>query len=130
MIVSIINNICLNKTPHIKKGVKKYEKPSKAMDMIKVAKKIWIILCKNKRSFFHKLRLRSVKNNNKTLSQPALISAVAMPFAEKCGNRIIASMLFKRTEIIAKIIGVLVSSWAKKIGTKLFMSTKAGNPKP
>ncbi|MCY1243739.1 hypothetical protein D9M72_567690 [compost metagenome] len=75
-------------------------------------------------------RQTSVAKSRTALTQPATISAVAMPLAPSRGNRVSASETFTTTEMAAKIIGVRVSSRAKKPGMKALIKTKAGRPRP
>ncbi|MNJ79014.1 hypothetical protein D3C77_769070 [compost metagenome] len=69
-------------------------------------------------------------NSRAALTQPAVISAMAMPGPPRRGNNVSARETFTTTEIAAKIIGVRVSSRAKKPGMNAFISTKAGRPRP
>ena len=74
--------------------------------------------------------LTRVMNSKMALTQPADISAMAIPRADKTGKSVKASDILTTTEIPAKIIGVFVSSRAKKPGMNAFINTKAGRPKP
>ena len=64
------------------------------------------------------------------MAQPATTEAMAMPGAPIEGNSVSAMAMLIATEIAAKIIGVRVSSRAKKPGVNALMRTKAGRPRP